>query len=165
MSSDEALAGSGPVRVALDVDAPADRVWALVSDLPGMGRFSPENRGGRWVRGDGPHVGAVLVGRNARGLRRWSTRCRVVESVPGRSFAFEVSSLGLPVSDWRYDLEPTDTGCRVTETWTDRRGPLLRTLGVVVTGVGDRRAFVNESMTVTLRRVKAAAEGQNRDGE
>jgi hypothetical protein len=59
------------VRRSVEVAAPADQVWQLISDLPGMGRFSPENTGGRWTRGDGPVVGAVFRGTNARGRRRW----------------------------------------------------------------------------------------------
>lgn len=150
----------GPVTVArtVEVGAPAERVWELVSDLPGMGAFSPENRGGRWVRGDGPDVGSVFVGRNGSGRRRWSTRSTVVQSEPGRAFAFDVASGGLPVSRWSYALEPTTTGCRVTESWEDRRGALVRALGRVMTGVADRAAFTAGSIEHTLLSVKAEAE-------
>jgi hypothetical protein len=147
------------VSCSTEVAATPEAVWALVSDLPGMGRFSPENRGGSWTSGGGPSVGAVFRGRNAQGWRRWSTRSRVVESEPGRSFAFDVASLGLPVASWRYDLAPTPAGCTLTETWTDRRGRVMRTVGVVATGVSDRRRYARTSMEHTLAAVKAAAEG------
>lgn len=143
------------------VGAPPEEVWALVSDLPGMGRFSPENRGGSWAGGrSGPAVGAVFRGRNGRGLRRWATRSVVVECEPPRAFAFEVSALGLPVAVWRYEVEPEAGGCRLTESWSDRRGALLRKGAALVTGVGDRESFNERSIEVTLRRVKEAAEGQ-----
>jgi carbon monoxide dehydrogenase subunit G len=141
-----------------DIDAPAERVWALVSDLPRMGDYSPEASGGRWVGGGGPSVGAVFRGRNAKGLRRWSTRCTVVRCVPGEEFAFEVSAVGMVAAEWSYDLESTGYGCRVTETWTDRRGALLTQLGKVVTGVSDRSAFTAQSIEQTLARVKDRAE-------
>lgn len=153
------MTGSSEVTRSVDVDAPAERVWALVSDLPQMGRFSPENAGGRWRGGaTGPAVGARFVGSNRSGARRWSTQVRVVECEPGRSFAFDVSSFGLAVSRWRYALEPTPRGCRVTETWTDRRGTVIALGGRVVTGVADRTAFTATSIERTLAAVKAAAE-------
>lgn len=155
---DDDLTSPTAVRRTVDVAASPDVVWGLVSDLPGMGAFSPENRGGRWVRGDGPEVGAVFVGTNGRGRRRWSTRCTVVRSEPGRGFAFDVAGGGLSVARWSYDLEPTDGGCRLTETWQDRRGALLRRTGGLLTGVGDRVAFTATSIEHTLRAVKAAAE-------
>lgn len=151
-------AGQRTVSDAVDVAAPPEVVWALVSDLPGMGRFSPESTGGRWVRGGGPVVGSVFRGTNAQGRRTWSTRSTVVEADAGRRFAFEVSSVGLPVARWSYDVTPTGTGCRVTETWEDRRGALVSRAGVLLTGVGDRTAFTAESIARTLAQVKAHAE-------
>lgn len=141
------------------VAAPPQAVWELVSDLPGMGAFSPESTGGSWVGGaTGPAVGASFRGRNAAGRRRWSTRSTVVRSEPGRAFAFDVSAGGLPVAQWAYELEPTADGCRLTETWTDRRGRLMTVLGRLTTGVADRAGFTALSIEQTLDRVKQRAE-------
>lgn len=147
---------------SVEVAAPPQRVWELVSDLPAMGEFSPENTGGRWAAGaTGPALGAVFRGRNGRGLHRWSTRCTVTRCEPGRSFAFAVHAVGLPVSEWSFDLEPTPQGCRLTETWTDRRGVLVSTVGRAVSGVADREAFNAASIEQTLDRVKVRAEQQD----
>lgn len=148
---------------SVDVAATPQRVWELVSDLPAMGEYSPENTGGRWVRGaTGPAPGAVFRGRNRRGLHRWSTRCTVTRCDPGRSFAFAVAApLGLPVSQWSFDLDPTEHGCRLTETWTDRRGTLISTVGRMISGVADREAFNAMSIEQTLARVKVRAEQQD----
>jgi uncharacterized protein YndB with AHSA1/START domain len=147
------------VRRAVDIAAPAETVWELVSDLPGMARFSPENQGGRWRGGTGPAAGAVFRGSNAQGRRRWSTRSTVVRCEPGRAFAFDVSATGLPVARWSYDLaDAPDGGCRLTETWEDRRGRLLRTVGGLLTGVGDRTSYSATSIEQTLTRVKETAE-------
>ncbi len=142
------------------VAAPAERVWALVSDLPKMGDYSPEAVGGAWVRGDGPAVGSVFRGRNGRGLRRWSTRSTVVRCTPGRDFAFEVSAAGMVAAEWSYEVAPDGDGCTLTETWTDRRSGLMTALGKVVTGVADRSTFTTSSIEQTLQRVKERAEKQ-----
>lgn len=142
-----------------EIAASPDDVWALVSDLPGMGRFSTENVGGRWRGGaTGPAVGARFTGRNRAGARRWSTQVRVTRCEPGRAFAFDVGSFGLAVARWSYDLEPTPTGCRLTESWEDRRGWLVTTVGGLLTGVADRESHTADTLERTLAAVKAAAE-------
>jgi hypothetical protein len=152
-----------PVRRTVDVDAPADVVWRLVSDLPGMGRLSPENAGGHWLRGaTGPAPGARFRGTNRQGWRRWSTRVVVTEALPGRRFVFDVSSLGLAVSRWSYDVADRPGGCLVTETWEDRRGRIIDVLGRLVSGVDDRAAFTAVSIERTLAAVKATAEAAAR---
>lgn len=147
------------VSRSTDVAAPPEVVWDLVSDLPAMGRFSPENVGGTWKGGaTGAAVGARFRGRNRSGLRRWSTQVRVSRCEPGRAFAFEVSSFGLPVARWSYDVEPSPGGCRLTETWEDRRGRLITVAGRLVTGVADREAHTAVGIEATLAAVKVAAE-------
>lgn len=144
------------------VAADPGRVWSLVSDLPRMGEFSPENKGGAWTGGaTGPALGAGFRGSNGSGRRRWSTRCTVTRCEPGRAFAFAVSSVGLPVAEWSYEVEPTDGGCRLTETWHDRRGAMITRLGRWVSGVPDRSAFTARSIEQTLERVKSRAERQD----
>ena len=157
------MPSSDTVSRSTDIAAPAERVWQLVSDLPGMGRLSPENVGGRWLGGGtGPVVGARFRGTNRQGWRRWSTQVRVTACEPGRRFAFDVSSLGLAVSRWTYDIAPEAGGCRLTETWEDRRGRIIDVLGRAVSGVGDRAAFTADSIEQTLAGVKQAAEAASR---
>jgi hypothetical protein len=142
------------------VDASADAVWALVSDLPGMGRLSPENTGGRWKGGaTGPAVGARFTGSNRNGWRRWSTQVRVLRCEPGRVFAFAVSSFGIPVSEWSYEITPAGGGCEVTESWTDRRPGWFKGPAGLVTGVRTRDdASTAHNLEATLAAVKRVAE-------
>jgi hypothetical protein len=148
------------VSRSIDIDAAPERVWELVSDLPRMGQLSPENTGGRWLRGTtGPTLGARFRGANRRGWRRWSTAVEVTACDPGRTFAFDVSSLGLAVARWTYDLAPrSGGGCTLTESWQDRRGWLMDLIGPAATGVGDRAVYTGRSIEHTLARVKERAE-------
>lgn len=160
-SAHEELGMAGQVVVHREISAPAERVWSMISDVTRMGEFSPENVGARWLGGaTGPVPGARFRGTNRRGWRRWSTQCTVIEADPPRRFAFRVTAVGLAVADWRYDLEPTDTGCRITETFVDRRGALVRTAGRLLTGVADREDHNHASMQETLAALaEAAAQG------
>jgi hypothetical protein len=144
---------------SIDVDAPAGRVFDLVSDLPKMGELSPENTGGRWLKGaSGPAVGARFRGSNRNGWRRWSTVVRVVTCDPPQRFAFDVDSLGLGVSRWTYEIAPRPGGCTVTETWTDRRGRAMDLIGLAASGVSDRAGYTATSIERTLAALKARAE-------
>ena len=143
----------------IEVAAPAERVFAMVSNLPGMGELSPENAGGRWLGGaTAPAAGVRFRGSNRQGRRRWSTLVRIATCEPPRRFSFDVSSGGLAVSRWTYEVEPRPGGCTVTETWQDRRGATIDVLGKLVSGVGDRTAFTAESIERTLAALKERAE-------
>lgn len=150
---------SATVSVTREIAASPDEVWALVSDLPRMGEWSPENQGGSWVGGaTGPAAGARFKGRNRNGRRSWSTTCRVTDCDPGHLFAFEVTSGPVPVSRWEYRIDATDGGCRVTESVVDRRPRWFVTVAAVATGVRDRVEHNTATMTETLDRLAATAE-------
>ena len=116
-----------PTAETLEIAAPATAVWGLVSDLPRMGEWSPENTGGNWSKGaSGPAIGAVFVGKNQNGFRRWSTKVTVVGCEPGRLFEIAVSFGPWAVANWCYEFEDTTGGCRVTESWNDHRAGWMR---------------------------------------
>jgi Polyketide cyclase / dehydrase and lipid transport len=146
-----------PTAATLDINAPADRVWALVSDLPRMGEWSPENTGGKWVKGaTGPGLGAVFKGTNKNGVRRWSTTVTVIACEPSKVFEFAVTSGPLAVANWRYEFEETTAGCRVTESWADRRKSWFVALARVM---GDHSAdHAEQEMAATLANLAAAVE-------
>jgi uncharacterized protein YndB with AHSA1/START domain len=149
---------SDQVVVTRDIAAPAATVWALVSDLPRMGEWSPENRGGQWVKGaTGPVPGARFKGENRNGDKSWSTDAKVVDAEPGRRFSFLVTVGPIKVAMWEYDIEETEGGCRVTETWTDQRGWLAKKAGGKASGVADRGEHNRAGMEQTLAGIAAAA--------
>jgi hypothetical protein len=143
-----------------EVNAPPEVVYALLSDLPGMSRVAEEFERGSWLGGAREAaVGARFRGHNRQAGRRWTTTATVTDAEPGRRFAFEVSSVaGIPVSRWQYDIEPTDSGCRVAERTWDRRPSWFRPLANFVTGVRDRTEQNRRNMEHTLQRLKATAE-------
>ena len=148
--------------VSREIAAPAEHVWAMVSDVTRMGEWSPETEAGEWLRGaTGPKPGASFRGTNRNGKKKWKTVATVVDSEPGRLFSFRIKASGLKVAEWRYAFEPTATGCRVTETWIDQRGRIVTTMGKPVSGVADRAAHNRAGMEQTLERLAAAAESNS----
>jgi uncharacterized protein YndB with AHSA1/START domain len=148
-----------PVSASIEVAAPPEKLYAMVSDVTRMPEWSPEQSSTRWVKGaTGAVVGARFRGTNRNGWHRWSTSCRVTDAQPGRRFAFRVTDYGFSVADWIYEFEPTPGGCTVTETTVDRRGWLIRTGGGPVTGVYDRAARNLDGIRQTLAALKSAAE-------
>jgi len=146
-------------QASTDIAAPPEKVWRLVSDLPRMGEWSPENTGGRWLAGaTGPAVGARFRGSNKKGLRRWSTTCVVTAADEGKRFAFDVTYGPLSISTWDYTFSDTGKGTTVVEEWTDRRPTWMKVASGPVMGVMDRAAHNQRNMEQTLAAVKRAAE-------
>jgi hypothetical protein len=148
------------VEVRARIAADPRKVYDLVSDLPRMGQWSPENTGGRWINGsDGPAVRAKFKGNNRKGLRRWSTTVTVTAADPGARFAFDVTYGPLPISTWEYTFTATGDGCEVAEAWSDRRPSWMKVASGPVMGVRDRLAYNRAGMEQTLAALKRAAEG------
>lgn len=146
------------VSVSRVVEAPADTVYDLVSDVTRMGDYSPENTGAVWLGGaTGPSVGARFKGTNRLGWLSWSTKPTITVADRGQRFAFEV--LGRSGATWTYDFEPVPGGVRVTESMRQEHPtPLpIRFLQRRV-GVTDREEHLRSAMTTTLERLAAAAE-------
>jgi uncharacterized protein YndB with AHSA1/START domain len=141
------------------IDAPAERIYDLVADLPRMGEWSPECTAVEWTDGaSGPAVGARFVGHNRtgpRGLIKWSRRGRVLAAERGREFAFTTEEGGVEGTTWRYRLEPVDGGTRVRESYTVDKIPMWARIMDVPT---NRHRELLEGMAHTLAQLKAAAE-------
>ena len=141
------------------IEAPAERLYGMVSDLPRMGEWSPETRQVEWVEGStGPAVGARFVGHNQggpRGLLKWSRRGTVLTADPGRAFAFATEEGGQEGVLWRYCFEPVEGGTRVTESYEVHRIPAwARILDVPTNRVRELR----EGLQRTLDQLKQVAE-------
>lgn len=147
------------VTVERTIHADANGLYELVSDLPRMGEWSPENTGGKWVNGaTGPAVGAHFKGTNRNGVRKWSTNVVITVAKPGEQFTFDVTIGPLKVSTWDYRFGAAGDGTKVVQTWTDRRSLLVSKVAVVVAGVRDRPGRNRENMEATLAKLAAAVE-------
>jgi hypothetical protein len=79
---------------------------------------------------------------------------------PGRAFAFNRSGPGIGSYTWRYDLQPTAAGRRVTESFDVER-PLPKAMAWLTAkwvGSSDRDTDLHERTQITLSRIKQAAE-------
>ncbi|MFZ4720410.1 MAG: SRPBCC family protein [Ilumatobacteraceae bacterium] len=148
---------SHDLEVTKVLAATPEQVYALVSDLPRMGEWSPENTGGSWVKGStGPAVGAKFKGTNGRGKKTWTTDVTVTKADPGREFAFDVTAIGLGVAGWGFLLEPVEGGTKVTEYWDDHRSATAKKVTGWFLKLPDREGFNRTSMEQTLERMAAA---------
>ncbi len=146
--------------VTVHMNASPDAVWALLSDVTKIGRYSPETFEAEWLDGaTGPAVGARFRGhvkRNGKGPTYW-TKCTVTVSEPGREFFFAVSPSGTKqLSQWGYHLEPSGDGTDVTESFTLTPTWWLRLYWALL---GWSRGKTNrQGMQQTLERIKAEVE-------
>ena len=107
------------VEARIWIDAPAGRVWGLVSDIGLMPGMSAELQSAQWLDGaTGPALGARFLGRSRHdALGEWSATSSVVEFEPERVFAWAVGDdPGNPGALWRFRLEPCGGDPSVGET-------------------------------------------------
>lgn len=149
---------SETVSVTRIINVPGPKAWALVTDLPRMGEWSPENQGGQWVKASGPSLGAILKGSNKNGRRKWSTKVRVTEFEPQRRFAFDLVVGGHVMCTWGYEVDDRGSSCEVRHFWVDKRNGFDRRLGKLVSGVSDRAEYNRKNMEITLANLAKSAE-------
>jgi hypothetical protein len=153
--------GTASATASVTVAADPATVYALITDLPTLTSLAAEVEEMHWYKGDCAKSGAAFKGRNANGAKKWTTTCTVTDAEPGRVFAFDVKTFAVvPVSHWRYDIEPADGGCTVTESTWDRRPGWIRKPAELSTGVSDRTGANSEHIKLTLERLKAKAEAE-----
>jgi len=145
------------IEISREIAASPELVYAVISDVTRMGEWSEECYACEWHEGfDSPVVGATFDGHNRYDEHQWTTQGKVIEADPGRAFAFECSMYEFHFSTWGYRIEPTESGCRVTEWSEDLRPESVVEFGKQVSGVDDRTERNRETMRGTLERLAAA---------
>jgi len=152
-------------QVELEIDADADALYDMVSDLPRIGEWSPECERVEW-EGEVtiPVQGTTFIGHNAVGPGRrirYRRHGEVLAADRGKEFTFITDEGGRPSTLWRYRFEPTTKGTKVTEGYEVRWIPTWARILDVPT---NRHKELLEGMRTTLGRLKVAAESSSRDG-
>jgi uncharacterized protein YndB with AHSA1/START domain len=146
-----------PITASTEIDAPPATVWALVSDLRNMRRWSPQNVK-TFVRGEAA-VGTKMVNVNRRGLLFWPTQSMIVRFEPESEIAFRVKENW---TVWSYRLEPNGSGgTRLTGTREAPDGISDLSVGLTKRVLGGVDTFTRElqqGIEQTLGAIKRDAE-------
>ncbi|AKC37478.1 polyketide cyclase/dehydrase and lipid transport [Mycolicibacterium phlei] len=102
--------------------ASPDELYALVSDLPESGRWSPECIGGQWISGEPGQVGARFRGNNNRATDvvawapvvrgGWQTESEIVAAEAPKQFSWSILNRSgeLQESVWSYFVDAAEGG-------------------------------------------------------
>jgi len=155
------LTDVAPLEAAVEIAAPADVVWSLVSDLRAMPRWSPQTAKS-FLRGSNG-LGARFLNINRKGLLVWPTSSKVVRYQEGVEIAWRVKE---NMTIWSLRLEASaDGGTRLVQR---REAPdgisdvSVRLTKVAFGGVPKFTETLHEGMVGTLARIKDEAEKQAR---
>ncbi len=144
------------LQTQIDIDAPVDKVWALISDFSRMPQWSPQCR---LMKAFGPlRQGTRTINVNRRNFLYWPTTSTVTEVIPEKKLAFRVNTNN---TVWTYELEPTENGTRVVESRNAENGvkPAANfTVDKLFGGVPNFERELIDGMNTSLARIKAAAE-------
>jgi uncharacterized protein YndB with AHSA1/START domain len=147
----------------IEIDAPPERVWAVISDVTRTPEWSPVCHTVDWLPpSSGVEIGARFKGHNKLRMFKWSRECVIDEADAPQAFAFHTEVDGEESTRWRYTVTPTPGGGSVlTETYRAVAAPrwvwLLRKIGGAKQSDKDTRWNISTS----LERIKQLAE---RDG-
>lgn len=147
---------------SIEIAATPERVFALVTSLDRYGEWSTENTGGYWRKGaDGnPGTGKLgdqWVGINRRGETEWKAPVEIIEIDPPSCFAFVTGGMEHNIALWKYQLEATATGTKLTEYY-ELRNPFPGMTEGGDAAVEERMETNRQSIRATLQGMKAAAE-------
>lgn len=145
-------------EAAIDIAAPPELVYDLITDVTRMGEWSPECYRCEWLDGaTAAATGARFRGYNRLGRLKWERTAIVDTADRGREFAFTTVNdpSGRRETQWRYTLQPSASGTLLTESFqflwcsvVNRATELFLPRGRQVT----------RGIEETVRRIKAAAE-------
>ncbi len=148
------------VEVETHVDAPPERVWALVSDVEQMPTMSTELQRVEWLDEPGT-VGSRFVGYSRhQAIGEWSSPSQVIEYDEPRVFAWAVGDPAAPAATWRFTLEPDGDGTRLRQ-WM-QMGPGRSGLSAAIDSMPDKEQKIvygrmkefEANMAATLAAVK-----------
>ena len=105
-------------EASIDIAAPPSAVWAVLRDPTHAPEWSPVCHRSEWIgSATGPEVGARFVGHNRLNGARWARECVLTVFEPERELGFSTSFKGQESTRWRYRIEASGSGTRVTEAY------------------------------------------------
>jgi len=145
-----------PISASVEVAADPENVWTVVSDVSRMSEWSPECRKIVVLGSPKQGPGTTFIGLNRRGWAVWPTTSKVVRYEPGKAVAWKTRESG---ATWSYELEPTDSGTRLT----GRRDLPSYTIGTklmapLIGGAGGHDEELAEGIRTTLERIRQTVE-------
>ena len=105
-------------ELTVEIDASPEEVWRVVADVTRIPEWSPVCHRCEWI--DGAHSavdGARFRGHNKLNGARWSRDCEITAAEPGTVLAFSTRFKEQESTRWRYRLEPSGSGTRVSEAY------------------------------------------------
>lgn len=147
------------LEATIDIAAPPDRVWAVVSNLKRMPEFSPQCV--RMLPLGTPKAGTWVLNLNTDGKKYWPTTARIVRYEPNQAFAFKINENR---SIWSYTLEPTEHGTRLIERRDVPNGTSWFSRKSIDAALGGEVPFEEalvRGMNETLGKIKTAVEAHN----
>ena len=151
------------LRAEIEVAAPRERVWEVLTDFSRMPAWSPELVRMTALRGGGLRLGQQYLGINRRGPVVWPTRNVVRALAPGSLLAWDTVSSG---ARWIFELSDLDTtGEGRTRLVQRRQVPGDLTLGsrvvapLLLGGTAEHADELEAGMRTTLERLRDEVEG------
>jgi hypothetical protein len=153
-------------EVSVEIEAGADVVWRLISDISVPVQFSSELLDVQWLDDViEPAIGARFQGTSHhRATGSWQTTCFVTAYEPEIRFSWSVSDAESPAAVWTFEMTPTDG--RVLLTQRMQIGPAPSGLTPAIVAMPDKEERIIErrldehrtNMLATLEGIKALAE-------
>ncbi|MBB1032521.1 SRPBCC family protein [Dietzia sp. SLG310A2-38A2] len=146
------------LRAEVEVDAPVERVWEVVTDTYVLVRSSPELVAMTPLLPGGFRKGQQYIGWNRRKLVAWPTRNVVIEFEPNKRVAWDTKTSG---ARWAFELQPTQTGTRLVQRRSvpGKLNPIGQIFAAMLLGGGPNHADELETaLGTTLESIKAIAE-------
>ena len=142
---------------SVEIAAPPEAVYDIVSDVTRTGEWSPECHSCEWVGTPGD-VGARFKGHNKRGPARWTTTAEVIAADRPNEFAFATMSKDQQGTVWRYRMAPNGgDGTTLTESFEAISAPWLIAFAEKYI-LRNRQEQLEQGIDDTLARIKAIAE-------
>lgn len=143
---------------SIEIAAPHQVVYQLITDITRMGEWSPECCRCTWLGDTQTAVpGARFRGYNKLGSYRWQTTAVITSAEPGQLFTFTTvhDKTGKDETAWQYDLQATPAGTMLTESYRFLWCPVASRLIELPI---PRSRQVSRGIRQTLINIKAAAE-------